>query len=245
MATPTWVKVVGFDDAERHSLNTLFRLSERMSPSYVLWAPECPSQPHVALIDLDSYEGGLEIASPRFNPNLKLICVGGKPPAHAWRTFTRPVDWSAMLRVLDGLFAAKSDVDIDVETGEGAERTVPPGVKLSLLVGLARQDRLYLRARLALAGMTDVEDVDTAADAAAKVSKRQYDLVVISLELIDADPWALVQTLKNMPTPVRSIIIATDAPSWRAMEMAEQLGCTGMLEIPFDPQQVVELLQKV
>ena len=83
MATPTWVKVVGFDDAERHSLNTLFRLSERMSPSYVLWAPECPSQPHVALIDLDSYEGGLEIASPRFNPNLKLICVGGKPPAHA------------------------------------------------------------------------------------------------------------------------------------------------------------------
>lgn len=245
MAAHTWVKVVGFDEAERHSLNTLFRLSERTKPSYGLWKPQYAAQPHVALIDVDSYAGALELASPRLNPNLKLICVGDAPPAHAWRTFKRPVDWSALLRALGGLFTPKPDQGTDAHAGADAEKVVPPGVKLTLMVGLTSHDRLYLRARLALAGMTDVDEVDTAADAAVKVSRRQYDLVVLSLELIDADPWALVQTLRDMPTPVRSVILVTETPTWRAMEVAEQLGCTGLLEIPFDPKQVVELLQKV
>jgi hypothetical protein len=243
MASPTWVKVVGFSDAERHSLNTMFRLSEHLTPAYMLWTPETPSQPHVALIDVDSYEGGLELGSPRFNPNLKVICVGVRAPANAWRTFDRPVDWGALLDELDELFAPRPTEES--EPGQLVEKQPPPGVKMTLLVGLSRPDRLYLRARLALAGLTEVDDVDTAADASVKVSQRQYDLVVVSLELIDADPWLLVQTLKDMPTPVRSIIVATDAPTWRAMGMAEDLGCIGLLEIPFEPQQVLDLLQKV
>jgi len=243
MASPTWVKVVGFSDAERHSLNTMFRLSEHLTPAYMLWTPETPSQPHVALIDVDSYEGGLELGSPRFNPNLKVLCVGERAPANAWRSFARPVDWGVLLDELDELFAPRPTEDS--EPGQLVEKQVPPGVKVTLLVGLSRPDRLYLRARLALAGLTEVEDVDTAADAAVKVSQRQYDLVVVSLELIDADPWLLVQALKDMPTPVRSIIVATDAPTWRAMGMAEDLGCIGLLEIPFEPQQVLDLLQKV
>lgn len=245
MAASTWVKVVGFSDVERHSLNTLFRLSERLAPSYVLWTPDLPSQPHVALIDLESYEAELEMASPRFNPNLKLICVGPNPPAHTWRTFERPVDWTALLKVLDGLFASQDALDFDLGADVSSEKTAPPGVKVSLLVGLSREDRLYLRARLSLAGMTEVDEVETAAEAGIKLSQRQYEMVVVSLELIDADPWSLVQTLKDMPRPVRSVVVATDAPSWRAMEMAEKMGCAALLEIPFIPQQLLELFQKV
>lgn len=245
MATSIAVKVIGFSDVERHSLNTLFRLSGRQSPAYSLWSPELLSPPKVALIDLDSYEGAMEVASPRFNPNIKLLCVGANPPEHSWRTFQRPVDWTALLVVLDDLFAAPTDVDIDLATGDAGERVKPPGVKVSLLVGLKRSDRLYLRARLALAGMTDVDEVDTAAEADAKVLQRRYDLVVVSLELIDADPWALAKSLKALPAPVRSVIVCTDAPSWRAMELAEAIGCTGLLEIPFEPSQVMAVLRKV
>jgi CheY-like chemotaxis protein len=243
MAANTWVKVVGFSDTERHSLNTLFRLSQRMVPSYMLWTPEAAPQPHVALIDVDSYEGGMELASPRFNPNLKMFCVGAKAPAGAWHSFSRPVDWRALLSELDALFTPQPDTGS--QAGTRPAQLVPPGVKLALLVGLAREDQMYLRARLALAGITEVQDADTAADGAERVWQRQYDLVVVSLELIDADPWALVRTLKELLTPVRSIIVTTDAPSWRAMEMAESLDCVGLLEIPFQPQQVMELLQKV
>jgi CheY-like chemotaxis protein len=244
MPANTWVKVLGFSDVERHSLNTLFRLSERLNPAYALWTSDQPSQPHVVLIDLDSYEGGMELASPRFNSNQKFICVGDNPPPTAWRSFQRPVDWSALVRVLDELFVAPPDIDIALDP-DPAGKSVPPGVRTALLVGLSRGDALYLRARLSLAGITEVDDVETAALAAQKLNQRQFDLVVVSLELIDADPWALVQALVGESRSARSVIVATDAPSWRAMEHAERLGCTGLLEIPFVPQQVLDLIQKI
>ncbi len=245
MATSIWVKVVGFSDVERHSLNTLFRLSTRRTPAYVLWTPEAPSPPHVGLIDVDSYEAGLELESPSFNPNLKLICVGTSPPENAWRVFHRPVDFNALVQVLDGLFASLNDVDIDLDFGESHERDVPPGVRVSLLVGMTREQRMYLRARFALAGMTVVDEAETAEQASTHLSQRRYDVVVVSLELQDADPWALVQTLPGMVIPPRSVIVATQSPTWVAMERSEQLGCVGLLEIPFAPKQVLTLLQKL
>lgn len=244
MASNIWIKVVGFSDTERHSLNTLFRLSSRYDTPYALWSSEVPSPPHVALIDMDSYGAGLELASPSFNSKLKFICVGTKSQAGAWHSFLRPVDWNALVRVLDGLFATPG-VDIDLDFEAPTERTVPPGVKATLLVGMTREHRLYLRARLALAGLPDVDDAETAAEAGCKIAQKNYDLAIVGLELSDADPWALVQTLQEMPTPIRSMIVTTAAPSWSAMEQAERQGCAGLLDIPFNPRQVLDLLQKV
>lgn len=194
---------------------------------------------------MDSYESGLEMASPNFNSNLKLICVGARATENAWRSFERPVEWSALVNALDELFESQADVDIDLGMEESVEKVAPPGIKVSLLVGLSREERLYLRARLALAGLTDVDESSCAVEAGSKISQRHYDLVFLSLALSDADPWALVQTLKDMPTPTSSVIVTTTTPSWHAMERAEQMGCTGLLEIPFNPRQVIDLLQKV
>lgn len=245
MSSPVWVKVVGFSDVERHSLNTLFRLSERMYPSYALWTREAPSPPQVALLDVDSYEAGLELVSPNFNTHLKLICVGENPPSNAWRSFSRPVDWPALVQVLDGLFSTAGEVDIDIGLGGTQEKAVPPGVRVSMLVGLARDERLYLRARLAIAGLTDVDEADSAEQAMERATQRRYNLVVVSLDLADTDPWRLVEALSQLPEPPHAVLVATASPSWRAMERAEQQGCLGLIDIPFNPRQVVGLLQKV
>ncbi|MES2585178.1 MAG: hypothetical protein V4627_20815 [Pseudomonadota bacterium] len=246
MSSSIWVKVVGFSAVERHSLNTLFRLSVRQTPAYCLWTPDSPAPPHVALIDMDCHEADVELASPAFNHNLKIICVGAKPQPWAWRSFQRPVDWNVMVQALDGLFA--SHAFVDVVTGFDAldEQTAPPGMRVSLVVGLTAADRMYLRARLSLAGLTDVDEVDTADQASASVARRHYDVVIVSLELAGGgDPWALVQSFKTMPTPPQAVIVATDKPSWSAMERAEHMGCAGLLDIPFNPPQVMGLLQKV
>lgn len=249
MPANTWVKVVGFSDVERHSLNTMFRLSDRLVPTYALWNREQPAQPHVVLVDVDSYEGGMELESPQFNPHVKLICVGKSPLANAWRNYPRPVDWHALVKALDALFlpppAIDFDIDIEFDVDTAPAELAPPGRKLVLLVGLNRSDALYMRARLSLAGITDVDDVETAACASDRLAQRRYHLVVVSLELSDADPWALVEVLIGDGLQSRSVIVATDAPSWRAMEHAERLGCAGLLEIPFLPQQVLDLIRKV
>ncbi len=245
MAAITWVQVVGFDDAERHILNTLFRVAGAASTGYALWKPEVASAPHIALIDLDSYEGGLVIGSPGLNPNLKVIGVGASGSENVWRSFKRPVDWSALLQELDSLFAPQGGIDIDLGFDAGPDKAPPPGTKFALVVGLSREDRLYLRARLSLAGVTEVDEAQTVAQASAKLFSRPYEVVLVSLELGDADPWAFVRGLKDLPTPTRSVIVVTQNPTWRAMERAEQLGCTGLLEIPFLPNQVLDLLKKI
>ena len=245
MAAVVWVKVVGFSDVERHSLNTLFRLSERMLPSYALWTRDAPSPPRVVLMDMDTYEAELELASPSFNPHIKLICVGDRPPSDAWRAFARPVDWPALVQVLDSLFLNQGDVDIDIGLHTEAGKPVPPGVRVSLLVGLLPEERMYLRARLAIAGLTDVDEAQTVAQAMECSQRRRYNLVVLSLDVTDSDPWVLVDALNNLPEPPHAVVVATGAPTWAKMERAEQQGCMGLLEIPFNPRQVVSLLQKV
>ena len=118
-------------------------------------------------------------------------------------------------------------------------------MRVALLIGMKHEERLYLRARLALAGLTDVDEAETAELAGPYVSTRSYAVVIISLQLGDADPWSLVQAFNGMLSPPQAVIVATEKPSWLVMEHAEQAGCLGMLEIPFNPPQVLGLLQKI
>lgn len=249
MTATVLVKVLGFSDVERHSINTLFRLSGRKGPNYQLWTPESTSPPQVALLDVDSYEAGLELESPRFNPNVKVIAVGAEPPETAWRCFERPVEWAALLMALDELFSTGVDVDFDLDLCE-PDLTIPApfapvGVTVCLVVGLTPDQRLYLRARLSLAGLTDMDEAVDAAQAAQRLAQRHYDLMIIGLDLIDADAWSLVEALKDQSTPPRSVVLVSSAPNWSSMERAEQLGCLGILEVPFNPPQVRAILERV
>lgn len=243
MGTTVFVKVVGFREVERHALNTLFRLSDDRPTTYAVWTPDAPVMPHVALIDVESYEAGLALASPGLNRNLKLICVGAGAPVHAWRVFSRPLNWTAVLHAMDQLFA-KPAVDISLELeGEGGT-AVPPGVRLTLLVDPSRDERLYLRARLSLAGLIEVDEVESVAQAQAKVRERHYDIVIIDVDTPD-DPWGLVERLVSMDPPIGSVVITTVNNSWQMHERAELAGCRAVLDKPYDPGHVFRVLTMV
>ncbi len=243
MGSTVFVKVVGFRDTERHALNTLFRVSAEQSTCYALWTPESPVMPHVALIDADSYEAGMALASPGLNPHLKLICVGEDAPERAWRVFPRPINWSAVLHAMDQLFA-KSGVDISIDPDDDATTVIPPGVRQTLLVEPVRDDRLYLRARLALAGLIDVDEVDSSADALSRLRERHCDIVVVNVDQID-DPWGLVERLVSFKPPIESVLVTTVNRSWAMHERAEQAGCRALLDKPFDPSLVYRVFQMI
>ncbi|MES2944607.1 MAG: response regulator [Pseudomonadota bacterium] len=99
-----FVKVFGFSDLERHSLNSVFRLSQARSVAYALWTPESTIPAEVLLLDGDSWEASLELANPELEV-LRLVWVGEHPPAHAWRVFERPLHWSAVMDALDSIYA--------------------------------------------------------------------------------------------------------------------------------------------
>ncbi len=243
MGSTVFVKVVGFRDVERHALNTVFRLSMERPTTYALWTPDAPVMPHIALIDVESYEAGLALASPNLNPNLKLICVGSGAPQNAWRVFSRPLNWTAVIHAMDQLFAT-GVVDIDIGMQGEPPTVIPPGVRQTLLVDSSRDDRLYLRARLALAGLIEVDEADTVMQAATKARERHYDVVIINVDMLD-EPWGLVERLVAMQPPVGSVVVTTANNAWVMHERAEHAGCRAVINRPYDPGHVFRVLQMV
>ncbi len=243
MGSTVFVKVVGFRDVERHALNTLFRVAAQERTRYALWTPESPVMPHIALIDVESYEAGMALESPGLNRHLKLICVGNGAPPTAWRVFPRPIKWAAILRSLDQLFA-QVRVDIDLYPHGVPPTLSPPGLRHTLVVDPLRDDRLYLRARLSLAGLIDVDEVDTVALAHDKYRARHYDIVIVNVDMED-EPWALVERLVEASPPIGSVVASSVNRSWAMHDRAEQAGCRAMLERPFDPGHVYRVFQMV
>ncbi|WP_138515502.1 hypothetical protein [Rhodoferax bucti] len=246
MAITVWVKVVGFSDAERHSLNTIFRVSRPDGPNYVLWTPDDAASPNVAVIDVDSYEAGLDLVSPGFNPHLKMIAVGDSAPLGAWRAVQRPVDWAGMVQMLDELFASHPEVDIDLFADTSpAALTSPPGLRTALLVGIPLESAYYLRARLSLAGVLLVDEVQTLAQCSDKLAARDYALAVVYVDPATQDPWRHAKYLQDLPSPPDTVLGVMPAPDFRAQRLSESMGCAALLEVPFNPQQVIAALQRV
>ena len=271
MPSTVFVQVVGFRDVERHALNTVFRLSWDRETSYFLWTPDAPLPAQLALIDVDSYEGAMALASPDFNPYLKMICVGESAPVTAWRVFNRPLEWSLVVGAMDALFApvsapvlsakfrepgasasasdsASPALDAATTAGLAAARVLPPGVKVSLLVDASREHRLYLRARLALAGLVAVDDAETAEQGLALAKRRRYDLVIINVDAPYQPGWKIVEQMVALEPEIGAVVVSTRQTAWHVREQAEQAeraGCRGLLTIPFDPGQFLALLHKI
>jgi CheY-like chemotaxis protein len=245
MGTTVYVRVVGFLDTERHALNTLFRLSHERETSYVLWTPDILVAPHLALIDVESYESGMALASPGLNRNLRLICVGEGAPPSAWRVFSRPLNWPAVVHAMDALFTSASGLDIDMDLDGDSSATAPLGIKATLVMDASLDERRYLRARLALAGLVEVDEATTPAQALQLAKNRRYDLVLFNLDTPSPDGWIFIDRLVALEPAIGGVVLTTTDIAWHVQERAEQAGCRGVLHKPFDPLKISRMLQKV
>lgn len=97
-----FVKVFGFGDAERHAINTLFRLSAGRPQAYALWTEGAPTAARFGLLDGESWEAAVEMENPR-NRKLMIFWVGEGQPKRAIQVFRRPLAWSALLDAMDQL----------------------------------------------------------------------------------------------------------------------------------------------
>ena len=247
MAEQVFVKVLGFDDAERHALNTVFRLSETGPVHYLLWAPGAPAAPQLAVVDGQSYEAQLVLGLQQ-DAAPHLVWVGDNPPPGALRTFNRPLHWPHVVQAMDSLFGVLPDMDLDL--GDAAWPDTAPPVMLEdgaaepqrrvLIINPSLEERLYLRARLSLDKLLDVDEAVTGAEGLACVSKVHYDLVIADAAL--ADVWWVLRELREAQPKLPHLVFA--APSWSWCVRARLSGATTWVK-PYDPAQLHELLQRV
>ncbi len=260
---PIFVKYYGFSDAERHALHTLFRLSESHPVVYAPWTADSPQAPQVVLIDGDSWEAALALANP-LNDRFKLAWVGAGAPAGAWRVFASPVKWSALIEAMDEEFlpvtsralsldldlAHEADLDVHFDGNDDTAPMALDGAALSaarrvLVVDAGRDERLYLRAKLSSAGLHEVDEAASGAEALELLRGAAYHLVIVDLGLSDMDSWQLIKAVDSTRPAIAHLFITGAEPAWRRSLQARFSGAQVYLTKPLDPEKLKDLLQNI
>lgn len=250
MTQRVFIRVIGFSDVERHALNTVFRLSERRETEYAPWTAASPQEPQLALIDGQSYEALMELASPG-NAHLKLIWIGPVAPPGAWRCFDRPITWPEVVQAMDELFATAAAIDFDIDPdfdGNGPD-TQPPEpegpAKRALIASADRDHRLYLRARLALARITQADEAETAAQVQELVRVNHYAVALVDFALPGDGGWSLLKSLAQVQPPIAHVIVTKADASPGERVRAWFGGVASVMDKPPHPGKLRGLLQKV
>lgn len=208
MVKRIFIRVVGFTGAERHALNTVFRLSQQAdagrSHSYEPWLADNPEPASLALIDGSDGTAAQELLDLHRNPNMGLIWVGAVTPAKAWRSFNRPLRWPAVLTAMDMYFEPKPVLDFDLSSetlpaqlDAAATHSAPliaqrPLSPSALLADPDPEARMFLRSLLSAMGITHVDEAATVIEAKALLAHNRYQFVCVDLGLNDRDPWSVM-----------------------------------------------------
>lgn len=254
------VKVVGFSTVERHALNTLFRLSDERETAYSLWVPGTAEAPQLFLLDSGSPDAQAELKTAGA-AGAKVIWVGPGAPAGSAGVFTRPMAWHDVIQAMDRLFApapapatapaqgaAPSDFDLDLGGDDSAADTLPPEPeppqKRALIISADRDQRLYLRARLALAGMTAVDEAQNGAEALEMARMLPYCLALVDHHPVAVEGWPLVKALHANKAKPYVVLAKEDAnlvDRWRAW----MFGADTLLDKPIEPGALQVVLDRV
>ena len=234
---------------------------------------EAMEAPDVLIIDGDSWEAVLALANPAHD-GVKLIWIGDEAPAQAWRVFAAPVKWSGVLEAMDEAFGLlprplpslpepqaslpmdldlAHDEDLDVVFDEvDATEPLPlePGVlplagRRVLVVDPGRDDRLYLRAKLAAAGLHEVDEAATGTEALILLNTHAYLLATVDIGLTDMDPWQLIKAVDNTRPAIAHMFVTGTAPAWQQGVRARFSGAQVYLQKPLHPGQLKKLLRNI
>lgn len=142
---------------------------------------------------------------------------------------------------------------VDLDLAFDAADTQPPDTRppelpprrRALIVNADRDERLYLRAKLALAELREADEAETAAQALELARDNDYALALVDFDLTDANGWMLLKELGNGPRPIAKIILTKTRPSLRERARARFAGVAGFLAKPPHPGKLHELLLKV
>lgn len=269
-----FVKVFGFDDVERHALNTVFRLSETRPTAYALWTATAPEEAELALIDGDSWEAAIELANPAHD-DLKLVWIGDNAPSRARLAIKRPLQWAAVIEGMDALLEAEHpqvtgkpvepELDLDLLSESGAvldldldfdsqAPTAPspleePAAEAEqaqvLVVDADRDARLYLRARLAMAGRLIVDEAASGSEALKLMDTRLYKLVILDMDLPDIDGWEMVKRVEASRPPIEFLILTGSKLTPLDAVRGWFAGARGSLRKPLHPGKLKYLLRSL
>ncbi|MBA2675039.1 hypothetical protein [Ramlibacter sp.] len=130
----------------------------------------------------------------------------------------------------------------ETEPGDTVPPEAHPPTRRALIASPSLEERLYLRAKLALNNLTLADDADTAARALELMHAGHYTVVWLDFALDSARCWDLL-ALAARSQPGR-LIAAKPQVSWLEQRRARGMGAE-LLGKPLDPVELQTLLQGI
>ncbi|HEY1230047.1 MAG TPA: response regulator, partial [Ramlibacter sp.] len=141
------------------------------------------------------------------------------------------------------LFEPPTEVDFDLTAPASLDFTIPG--RRALIASADRDHRLYLRARLSLADITQADEAQTPAEALEYARRNRYDIALVDLDLPEADGWKFVKQLAA-GRPKITRLIATNGRAGAGDRMrAWMAGAHNLPGERLDPVELHALLQRV
>jgi len=106
---------------------------------------------------------------------------------------------------------------------------------------------LRMAIRIALTGAGyDVTEACDGADGLAKAAATRFDLIVTDLNMPNMDGLSMIRALREQPAQagVPIIFLSTESDA-EVKAQAKAAGATGWLVKPFEPEQLIRVVQKV
>ena len=263
-----YISVVGFTDVERHALNTVFRLSSEREPTYAPWLSSGNAgygvRAEVALVDGECSEAVVHRAREA-HEDQRLIWVGDNAPAHAWRVLDRPIHWASLLNDLDMVYAARQadsgQIDLDVSTPtpldvgfleSGSLGLRPSRYRRALLVGASEEHTMYLKGRLALAALVEIDEAQSNEVAMDLMGRYDYVIGILNMDNPQVDAWTLAQQFRQRNPQAVTLGMSEHAgplADWwskrRMKQSSRRIGVHALVAKPPRPWELAQWLETI
>ena len=126
--------------------------------------------------------------------------------------------------------------------------TLPPDVprpRRVLIAAADRDERLYLRAKLSLADLTQADEAESAAEALELARDNNYVLAVVDFALPGSDGWKFLREFASGPRPIGKVVVTANRPSPVEYVRAWFSPLAGFFGKPPHPDKLHEVLLHV
>lgn len=213
------VSLLGFSDTERIMLSSMFRLSAKRLPSYVL--NEDPFLADIIVLNAENKEAITDLEQLSAEHTIPSVWIGGDDSSGMTVRVPRPIIWSAVFEALDDVVERASNQDllnpsrprtiplgewignnesivttgkISMDSQSAESITAIPSAPWALVVTRDIQLRRFLASYLSIAGF-NAEEIDDVRMAIAMNAARDYFCALVESDMDPIDGFSLSRLL--------------------------------------------------
>jgi len=228
------VAVLGFNETEHVVLRSMFWLSARRSPGFVMFDSEEHLSPDLYLVDADDarFREHLDsIAATTSKRAVPVLLIGSSAHGTAHVLLPKPIRVTRILAVFEAAMSFKKTQTRDARLDQ------------VLVVDDSLPVRKFMELKLAPYSFS-VDYADSGERAISLVAERNYACVFLDVMLPGVDGYQVCKAIKKQRGAATAVVMLTGRTSSFDKIRGTMAGCDAYMTKPVDEEKLMEVIAK-